>query len=85
MTASFRDPLRLALGTTFQPGRELGRGGMRRVFMARDNTHGRKVVVKVLSPELAQELSVERFGRGVARQSVAPYLAAPPLRWVVWC
>ena len=36
MTASFRDPLRLALGTTFQLGRELGRGGVRRVFIAGD-------------------------------------------------
>jgi serine/threonine-protein kinase len=66
MPDTFRDPLQAALGATVQLGRELGGGGMSRVFLARDTSLGREVVVKVLAPELAQEFSVERFGREIA-------------------
>ena len=45
--------------------RELGGGGMSRVFVAEEHRLKRKVVVKVLSPELAQGLSVERFEREI--------------------
>src|SRR3954468_15177243 len=38
---------------------------MSRVFVARDEALGRDVVVKVLAPELAEGLSVERFTREV--------------------
>ncbi|WP_353265524.1 serine/threonine-protein kinase [Gemmatimonas sp.] len=82
MTDVFRDSLQQALGSAFQLGRELGGGGMSRVFMARDNMLGRDVVVKVLSPELAQELSVERFGREIAlaaalqHANIVPVLSA---------
>jgi serine/threonine-protein kinase len=65
MTDSIRDDLQSALGATMSLGRELGGGGMSRVFLARDTTLGRDVVVKLLSPELAQELSTERFGREI--------------------
>ena len=43
--------------------RELGGGGMSRVFVAEELDLGRKVVVKVLPPEMAVEVSVERFRR----------------------
>lgn len=66
MTDRIRDDLQAALGAAMTLGRELGGGGMSRVFLARDTTLGRDVVVKVLSPELAQELSTERFGREIA-------------------
>ena len=49
--------------------RELGGGGMSRVFVAEELRLRRKVVVKVLSPELAQGISVERFEREI--QTVA--------------
>ena len=42
---------------------ELGGGGMSRVFVAREIALGRRVVVKVLPPELAGEISVQRFRR----------------------
>ncbi|MGH7616002.1 MAG: serine/threonine-protein kinase, partial [Gemmatimonadaceae bacterium] len=45
--------------------RELGGGGMSRVFVARERLLGRTVVVKVLAAELAGALSVERFRREV--------------------
>ncbi len=82
MTDTLRDSLQAALGAAFQLGRELGGGGMSRVFIARDTRLEREVVVKMLSPELAQELSVERFGREIAlaaalqHANIVPVLSA---------
>ena len=58
-----RSALSAALGPAFTLGRELGGGGMSRVFMAREEMLERDVVVKVLLPELAQGLSADRFAR----------------------
>ncbi|HEU4565921.1 MAG TPA: protein kinase [Gemmatimonadaceae bacterium] len=41
--------------------RELGRGGMATVYLARDLKHDRPVALKVLRPELAHVLGPERF------------------------
>jgi serine/threonine-protein kinase len=41
--------------------RELGRGGMATVYLARDVKHDREVALKVLRPELAAVLGAERF------------------------
>ena len=54
-----------ALGSAYTISRELGGGGMSRVFVAEETSLGRKVVIKVLPPELAAELSAERFEREV--------------------
>jgi eukaryotic-like serine/threonine-protein kinase len=62
---AIRDTLQTALGTGYTLGRELGGGGMSRVWTAHDTTLGRDVVVKLLSQELVQEMSVERFTREV--------------------
>lgn len=43
--------------------RELGEGGMARVFLAYERKHGRRVVLKVLKPEVASHLGHERFLR----------------------
>jgi serine/threonine protein kinase/Tol biopolymer transport system component len=60
-----QDRLQQALGTAYVIERELGGGGMSRVFVASEAALGRKVVVKVLRPELAEALSAERFKREV--------------------
>jgi len=65
LTTQIREQLQTTLGTAFTLERELGGGGMSRVFIADEHRLKRKVVVKVLSPELAQGLSVERFEREI--------------------
>jgi TolB-like protein/Flp pilus assembly protein TadD len=53
--------LQSAVGTAFRIERELVGGGMSRVFVAEEVRLGRRVVVKVLPPELRAGLSIERF------------------------
>ena len=55
------DRLATALSERYRIERELGRGGMATVHLAEDLKHHRKVAVKVLKPELAAVLGVERF------------------------
>lgn len=57
--------LRSSLGPAYTIEREIGGAGMSRVFVARDASLGRDVVVKVLAPELAAGLSAERFTREI--------------------
>ena len=61
-----RAQLEQDLGSAFVFERELGGGGMSRVFLATERALGRMVVIKVLPSELAGEVSVERFRREVA-------------------
>ena len=60
-----REKLQAELGDAFTIERELPRGGMSRVFVARENALGRLVVIKVLAPELTASLSAERFKREI--------------------
>jgi hypothetical protein len=50
---SLRDTLQSALSSTYAIDRELGGGGMSRVFLATESALDRSVVLKVLPPELA--------------------------------
>ena len=52
-----------SLGGAYTIERELGGGGMSRVFVATDKTLGRRVVIKTVAPELLEGLSAERFTR----------------------
>ena len=57
--------LREGLRERYAFERELGRGGMATVFLARDLKHDRPVAIKVLHPELAASLGPERFLREI--------------------
>ena len=57
--------LREGLRDRYAFERELGRGGMATVWLARDLRHDRPVALKVLHPELAMSLGPERFLREI--------------------
>src|SRR5574338_321119 len=82
MTAPIRDSLQLALGRSYHIERELGGGGMSRVFVADEVALERKVVIKVVAPELFEGLSAERFTREVRlaarlqQANIVPLLSA---------
>ncbi len=78
----FQDRLQHALAATFLIDRELGGGGMSRVFLATERSLQRRVVIKVLPPELAAGVNVERFRREIQLAAqlqhphIVPVLAA---------
>ena len=80
-----RAQLQAHLGEAFRIERELGGGGMSRVFVATEVRLARAVAVKVLSPELAQGLNAERFEREILmaaslqQANIVPLLAAGDL------
>jgi len=55
------DRLNAALADRYAIEREIGRGGMATVYLARDLRHQRAVAVKVLHPEIAAALGPDRF------------------------
>jgi len=59
------EPVRHALSGQYRIERELGSGGMATVYLAEDLRHGRRVAVKVLHPEVAALLGVDRFLREI--------------------
>src|SRR5438045_6020216 len=80
--ADIRARLQGVLGTAYRLERELGGGGMSRVFLAEDTQLSRRVVVKVLPPELAAGINAERFHREIQLAAslqhphIVPLLAA---------
>jgi serine/threonine-protein kinase len=60
-----RDTLQHSLGSAYTIERELGGGGMSRTYVAEETSLHRRVVVKVLSPDLAAGVSVDRFKREI--------------------
>ena len=60
-----RGRLEAALAGMYTFQRELGGGGMSRTYLAVEQALNRRVVVKVLAPELLAGISVERFRREV--------------------
>ena len=59
------DRLRAALADRYTVDRELGRGGMASVWLAHDLRHDRPVAIKVLHPDLAGAIGVDRFLREI--------------------
>jgi eukaryotic-like serine/threonine-protein kinase len=80
--AELSDRLQSALGTAYRLEKELGGGGMSRVFVAEETRLARRVVIKVLPPELVAEISVDRFNREIQLSAslqhphIVPLLAA---------
>lgn len=71
-----RTQLQAHLGDAFRIERELGGGGMSRVFVAAEVRLNRRVAIKVLSPELAQGLNAERFEREILLSALQPAVAS---------
>ena len=53
------------VGDSYRVVRELGGGGMSRVFLAEETRLSRQVVIKVLPPEMGAGVNVERFEREI--------------------
>lgn len=53
--------LNTALAGRYRVEREIGRGGMARVYLAEDLKHHRQVAIKVLKPEVSAVLGADRF------------------------
>ena len=65
MTSPLQDQLQRTLGDAYVIERELGGGGMSRVYLAREVALGRRVVIKLVPPDLAGVVSIERFRREI--------------------
>jgi tetratricopeptide (TPR) repeat protein len=80
--SELRDRLQAAVGDNYRIERELGGGGMSRVFLAEEVELGRRVVIKVLPPEMGAGVNVDRFKREIQLAArlqhphVVPLLAA---------
>ncbi|HEU6451338.1 MAG TPA: protein kinase [Gemmatimonadaceae bacterium] len=80
-----RSRVQQSLSGSYTLERELGGGGMSRVFVADEHRLGRKVVVKVLSPELSAAMSATRFEREIRvaaslqQANIVPVLSAGEL------
>jgi tRNA A-37 threonylcarbamoyl transferase component Bud32/tetratricopeptide (TPR) repeat protein len=83
-----RDELQTALGDSYRLERELGGGGMSRVYLAEETALGRRVVVKVLSPELMAGVNIDRFRREIQlaarlqQAQIVPVLSAGEMNGV---
>jgi eukaryotic-like serine/threonine-protein kinase len=79
---TLRQSLQTSLGSAYTIERELGGGGMSRVYVASELALGRQVVIKLLPPELAAGVSTERFKREIQLAArlqhphIVPLLAA---------
>ena len=60
-----QERLQERIGDRYQIERELGRGAMATVFLAKDVRHDREVAIKVLHPELSASIGGERFEREI--------------------
>ena len=82
--------LQASLGTAYLIERELGGGGMSRVFVAMENRLRRRVVVKVLAGELAAGINAERFEREIQvaaslqQANIVPVLSAGDTNGMPW-
>ena len=66
MPEDFVSRLQSAIGAGYVVDRELTAGGQSRLFLASDAHLPRRVVIKVLPPELAGEIALKRFRREIS-------------------
>jgi serine/threonine protein kinase len=59
------EDLQSALADRYDVERELGRGGMATVYLAKDIEHDRQVAIKVMRPQIAEVMGAERFLREI--------------------
>ena len=90
MSDGLAERLQAMLGEALALERELGGGGMARVFLATDRALGRRVVVKVLDAEGSSGASAERFRREVKtianlqHPHIVPVLTAGGTDTLLW-
>lgn len=74
--STFEERLKFALSDAYEIERELGGAGMSRVFVATETSLGRKIVIKILSPDLTADVNRGRFRREiqVAAQLQHPHI-----------
>src|ERR671915_113486 len=65
MTVDLRQDVQEIVGGTYELQRELGGGGMSRLFLATDRSLRRPVVIKVLPPERTSTVNAIRFQREI--------------------
>lgn len=73
--------LQTSLSNAATVERELGGGGMSRVFVAEERELRRKVVVKVLPPAAASGIDAERFQREIEVAATLQHPLIVPLLW----
>nr|MBA3317672.1 protein kinase [Gemmatimonadales bacterium] len=82
--------LQRTLGSSYTIERELGGGGMSSVYLAEETALGRRVVIKILPPELAHAVSGERFRQEIrfaarlTHPHIVPLLAAGESDGLPW-
>ena len=64
-TVGTLEELRRVLNERYEITRELGRGGMAIVYLARDVRHDRSVAIKVMRPEISAQSNFQRFEREI--------------------
>ncbi|WP_411281542.1 protein kinase domain-containing protein [Gemmatimonas sp.] len=67
------------LGPAYRLERELGGGGMSRVFLAEETALGRRVVIKVLPPDTVASVNADRFRREIQLAAQLQHPAIVPL------
>jgi serine/threonine-protein kinase len=73
------EQLTATLNERYRIERALGQGGMAVVFLAEDLKHRRRVVIKVLKPELSAALGGDRFLREIEIAAALQHLHMLPL------
>ena len=79
MNADLIARLQAAIGNGYQIEREFGSGGQSRLFLASDTQLPRKVVIKLLPPELGGAIEAERFRREIQVLGVLQHPHIVPL------